>query len=722
MGATLRADRFPVARAATGVGRRDRVPHHPRRRPGPLSRRRGGAGRRGRAWPWPACPTAAAAWRHVVAAGVLVAALGKAAQLPFSFWLSRAMAGPSPVSALLHSAAMVAMGGYLLLRAAAAAGGDRLGASDGRLGGRASPRCCWARSRSPSATSSSCWPPRPAAQLGFVVLAAGCRSVAGGAAHLVAHAATKALLFLAAGAWLTALGTKQLGGAARRGPALAAGRGLRHRRRSGAGRGRAAVAVGDQGRRPRRGAGSVSPRCTLVGLAAAVLSAAYAGEGCWSSCGSPAPAGRPTSRYDTTRSSGTRQRRRRCSRLPLVGARGRARPCSGVLALPPVAGVAARGRSARRRARGRAAAELAVSAAARRWWRCCAVAAGARCPEPGWARRLAGPGGRAARLLVVRPVLRAGRGAGPLRRPGARPRRSTRSRPRRAAAWPGWPPAPTTGGVDGAVEGVAGSGRAGWAASRAGRRPASCTSTTSRPSSCSWPAVAPARRGEVRRAQPDRLPARWPPRWRCCAVPRLPDAAARVGVGGGGGASTSRSSPSLWAGLRHPAAGRLAFEERVAGSPASSSSYHVGVDGLSLPLVAHDRGASSSPARSTRCASGSGRARRRRCSCSCRRVCLGPVRRRRPDPVLRLLRPVHRRHVLRHRRLGPRRRAARVGAEVLPLHLPRVAGAAARVHRALRRRRPAHLRHGRAGRGATRCAGGPVTAGWCSPRSWSGWR
>ncbi len=55
-------------------------------------------------------------WRDVAAAGVLVAALGKAAQLPFSFWLARAMDGPSPVSALLHSAAMVAMGGYLLVR------------------------------------------------------------------------------------------------------------------------------------------------------------------------------------------------------------------------------------------------------------------------------------------------------------------------------------------------------------------------------------------------------------------------------------------------------------------------------------------------------------------------------------------------------------------------------------------------------------------------------
>ena len=165
-------------------------------------------------------PTAGGPWLHVVAAGVVVAAVGKSAQLPFSFWLSQAMRGPSPVSALLHSATMVAAGAYLLLRLV-----PLLAAT-----GWAGPLVAWVGAATALLlglvavaqtdlkqllAASTC------AQIGFMVLAAGVGAVGGGAAQLVAHAATKSLLFLAAGAWLVALGTKQLGelrGAARRFP------------------------------------------------------------------------------------------------------------------------------------------------------------------------------------------------------------------------------------------------------------------------------------------------------------------------------------------------------------------------------------------------------------------------------------------------------------------------------------------------------------------------
>ncbi|MFI6595103.1 NADH-quinone oxidoreductase subunit L [Nonomuraea sp. NPDC050536] len=158
--------------------------------------------------------------RDLVAGGIVLAALGKSAQVPFSFWLSRAMAGPSPVSALLHSATMVAAGAYLLLRVEPLLAATGWAATVVSWAGVVTALLLGAvalaqRDLKQLLAASTC------AQLGFMVLGAGVGAVAGGTAQLVAHAAVKSLLFLGAGAWLTALGTKDLGSlgsAARRYP------------------------------------------------------------------------------------------------------------------------------------------------------------------------------------------------------------------------------------------------------------------------------------------------------------------------------------------------------------------------------------------------------------------------------------------------------------------------------------------------------------------------
>ena len=150
-------------------------------------------------------------WRDLVAAGIVVSALGKSAQLPFSFWLARAMAGPSPVSALLHSATMVAAGAYLLMRVhpllAATGWAEALvswaGAATALVLGAVA---LAQRDLKQLLAASTC------SQIGFMVLGAGAGSVSGGTAPLVAHAAVKSLLFLCAGAWLSALGTERLDG------------------------------------------------------------------------------------------------------------------------------------------------------------------------------------------------------------------------------------------------------------------------------------------------------------------------------------------------------------------------------------------------------------------------------------------------------------------------------------------------------------------------------
>ncbi|MEV4002255.1 proton-conducting transporter membrane subunit [Actinomadura sp. NPDC049753] len=216
-----------------------------------------------------------APWRDLVAAGLVVSALGKSAQLPFSFWLSRAMDGPSPVSALLHSATMVAAGAYLLIRVHPLLAATGWAATLVTWAGAVTALVLGAvalaqRDLKQLLAASTC------AQIGFMVLGAGAGALGGGTAHLVAHAAVKSLLFLCAGVWLGVLGRKRLDalqGAARR------------HRTVGAAFGAGALALA--GVPPLSlwvtkdeilaGSGG-SPALLAVGLAASVLSAAYAAK------------------------------------------------------------------------------------------------------------------------------------------------------------------------------------------------------------------------------------------------------------------------------------------------------------------------------------------------------------------------------------------------------------------------------------------------------------
>jgi NADH-quinone oxidoreductase subunit L len=127
---------------------------------------------------------------------LLVAAMGKSAQVPLQDWLQRAMAGPTPVSALLHSATLVAAGAILLIRTAPMLSSGALLAI-GIVGGVTAVVTGLIAlaerdlKRLLAASTSS--------QYGLMLVAVGAGAPVAALLHLIAHAAIKSSLFLGAG-------------------------------------------------------------------------------------------------------------------------------------------------------------------------------------------------------------------------------------------------------------------------------------------------------------------------------------------------------------------------------------------------------------------------------------------------------------------------------------------------------------------------------------------
>ncbi|WP_026974243.1 NADH-quinone oxidoreductase subunit L [Alicyclobacillus contaminans] len=151
---------------------------------------------------------------------VFVGAIGKSAQFPLHVWLPDAMEGPTPVSALIHAATMVAAGVYLVARlfplfAASPAALTTVAWIGGVTALLAALIALTQRDIKRVIAYSTI------SQLGYMMLALGVGAYAYGVFHLMTHAFFKALLFLAAGSVIHAVHTQDLfemGGLGRRMP------------------------------------------------------------------------------------------------------------------------------------------------------------------------------------------------------------------------------------------------------------------------------------------------------------------------------------------------------------------------------------------------------------------------------------------------------------------------------------------------------------------------
>jgi NADH-quinone oxidoreductase subunit L len=155
--------------------------------------------------------------------GVLlfIGATGKSAQIPLHVWLPDAMAGPTPVSALIHAATMVTAGVYLVARLnglyLVAPGASQVIAVIGTATALFAATIAVVQTDIKKVLAYS-----TISQLGFMFLALGVGAYGVAVFHVYTHAFFKACLFLGAGSVIHALGGEQdirkMGGLAKRIP------------------------------------------------------------------------------------------------------------------------------------------------------------------------------------------------------------------------------------------------------------------------------------------------------------------------------------------------------------------------------------------------------------------------------------------------------------------------------------------------------------------------
>ena len=146
-----------------------------------------------------AAGTVATSTATVIVVMLFVGAIGKSAQFPLYLWLPDAMAGPTPVSALIHAATMVTSGIYLLTRvnpiiADAADWVPTLIAWTGAGTALFAATIAVAQRDIKKVLAYS-----TISQLGYMFLAVGCGAYVAAVFHMVTHAFFKALLFLGSG-------------------------------------------------------------------------------------------------------------------------------------------------------------------------------------------------------------------------------------------------------------------------------------------------------------------------------------------------------------------------------------------------------------------------------------------------------------------------------------------------------------------------------------------